>query len=281
MKLFSKIFNNNHNDPSIMCGGVVKDGIMEGYSEDINSNNIISFEYVCGRYSLNCKLEDKKLHVKCSGGYSNERDGKYFKVDYITEDISILKKLNKIIKDNDVCKNNGYVHETAGLPPGLGDTIDIVFDSDEKLYKSSNQGPTVSEEVGQMFYDLFHKLTVNNKLDFNSKGSNVELYDDTTEEYLQGTWNGTHFGVRYKAVFDKNNVKIYVNDELTDDCEYIINEGWVKPNKLKEGIDTPENHYSYEDFNACSSFNKKNQILLAIYMSKPGYSVGELLREDK
>lgn len=280
MGIFSKIFNKNLNDSSIMCGGVVKDGRMEGYDENINSDNIVSFEYVCGSYSLKCKLENDKLHVMCSGGYSNQRDGKYFKVDFTTLDISILKDLNKIIKEHEISKNNGYVHETAGLPSGLGDTIDVLYDSDEKIYKSSNQSTNVSEEVGLEFYKLFHKLTKKNKLDFNSDGSNVLLYDDTTEDYLQGTWNGTHFGIRYKVVFDKNNVKIYVDDKLTDDCDYIIDDGWVKPNKLKDGVDTPLNHYSYEDFNACSSFNKKNQILLSIYMSKPGYSVGELLRED-
>lgn len=273
--LFKKKIN-----PEVICGGVVKDYYMDGYNNEIKSNNIVSFEYTCGDYNLKCSIEDNSLHVLSSGGYSNQRDGKYFKLDYTTSDMSILKEIDKIIKDNELSKGNGYVHETAGLPPGLGDTLDVIYDSDEKIYKTSNQCPNVNEDIAKLFYDLFHKSAKDNNLDFNSEGSNVQLYDDADEDYLQDTWTGTHFGDNIKVEFNKNNIKIYVNDELKDDCEYVICEGWVRLNKLKEGVEEAKDHYSYEEFESCSGIRKKNDILIVMYFSKPGYSTCELLRES-
>ena len=278
MKLFNNLFKEKN--PEDICGGVVKDYYMEGYNNEINSDNITSFEYQCGDYYLQCYLNEEGLHVVSRGGYSDRRDGSYFKLDYIAKSNELLKELNDIIKKHNLSEGNGYVHETAGLPPGLGDLLDVVYDSDEKIYKHSNQFPTVSEEIAKEFYDKFYECAKSNGLDFNSEGSNVKLYDDADIEFLQDTWTGTHFGRNYKVEFNDNHIKIYEDDKLLDDCEFIIYEGWIKPNKLQEGETEVKSQYSYEEFNACSSIRKKNDILLVLYFSKPSSSTCEVLRES-
>ena len=38
--------------------------------------------------------------------------------------------------------------------------------------------------------------------DFTSEGSNVKLFDDPDEEYVQGTWKGKHFGDDIEVTFN-------------------------------------------------------------------------------
>ena len=273
------MFDRKKQSPDI-CGGVVTDKILEGYNEKIESQDITLFQYDNGDFHLKANLEDNKLHIEARGGNGRERDGTYFKLDYITDDTKLMQELNKIIVENEISKNNGYAHEVAGLPAGLGDTITVEYLSGEKIFKYSNQFPTVPEEVGLKFYEAFHKNALENDYDFTTEGSNVIVYDDPTEEYLQGAWNGTHFGTKIRVEFSSNNIKIYCDDKLTDDTEYTIVCGNIRPNKVKENVTDVKNQYDYEEFNGCSSLGKKNEILLVAYFTKESYSTCELLREN-
>lgn len=264
---------------NIICGGVVKDGYLEGYSEIINSKTIISFEYTCGRFYVKCDYDNDKIHVISDGGYSNERDGNYFKLDYKIDNDEIFKELQKIVEKNNISENNGYEHETAGLPPGLGDTIKIEYENGERIYKYSNQRETISEEAQKDIYNLFHKYAKKENLDFNSDGSNVKLYDDADKDFIQGKWKGKHFGDEIEVEFNDNHIKILVNNELTDDTDYIIYEGNIRPNKLKEGKQSANNKNDYEEFIGVSSIRKKNEIMLVAYFTKNSYSTADLIKQ--
>ena len=75
-----------------MCGGR-HEGQMGGYSETINSKDLISFAYngPKKRYSA-MPTEEGKLRICCAGGgeyYS--RDGSLYNIKYDTDDKSILE----------------------------------------------------------------------------------------------------------------------------------------------------------------------------------------------
>ena len=260
-------------------GGVVKDTRLKGYKEEIKSKDIISFEYQGFGIHLTCKLNSGKLKITSKGGNKEQRDGTYFNLDYESKDNKLLNKLQDIIEKYNISKNNGYEYEVAGLPEGLGDYISVTYKSEEKIWKYSNQNTIIGEEAKNEIYDAFHACAKENDLDFNSSGSNVQLYDDATIEYLQGTWEGTHFGKKYEVIFEDNNIKIYEDDKLTDDTNYKIIEGHIVKNKIKESIENPTNRYDYEEFKTISTISKKNDFTIIAYFLKESYSTCDLLRK--
>lgn len=264
-----------------ICGGR-HEGYLDGCSENIKSKDIKSFEYACGEYLLFCEKKNDKLTVSCRGGYSNKRDGRYFVIKLEEKDFSLLKDLQKDIDKYNVTKNNGYCLTVDGLPSGIGDRIDVKYESDEKIYKTSNQGHTIGLDASNAFYEDFLKYVKKYNLDFNSKGSNVELYDDADAEYVQGTWKGKHFGCEITATFDKNHVTISVDDKVTDDnVEYIIYEGSIRKNELKEDKEKAESDYDYKEFEGLSCFKKKNWFTMTAYFMKDGYSTCDVMNFDK
>ena len=260
-------------------GGVVKDGRIPGYEEVIKSKEIVKFEYYNGEFSVSCELKDNVLNVKSKGGNRSQRDGTYFILDYNAKDNTLLDKLQSIIDKYNLSKNNGYTHEVAGLPEGCGDRISVRYKSGENIWKSNNQAPTMSEEATKEIYNAFHECAKDNNLDFNSKGSNVLLYDDADIDYLQGTWIGKHFGKEYKVVFENNHVKIYEENKLTDDTNYIIIEGDVITDKVKDGITEPKDRFDYEEFKTISIMKKKNDFTIVAYFMKESYSTCDLLKQ--
>ena len=257
--------------------GTVKERKIPGYKDIIKSKDIKTFYYNNSKYILECKKDNNIINVKSEGNYSNERDGNYFKLNYNTKNINFLNELQIIVDKYNISKNNGYELEVSGLPEGLGDKISIEYESNEKIYKYSNQFYNLEEEAQNEIYNLFLKDAKENGYDFTSNGSNVKLYDDANEEFLQGTWKGKHFGKEYLIEFDKDNIKIYEDGLLTDDTKYLIIDGNIVKNKIKEGITNPKSKNDYEEFNTISLLKKKNDILLTAYFLKDSYSTCDLL----
>ncbi|MBR3162391.1 MAG: hypothetical protein IKF19_06650 [Bacilli bacterium] len=272
-------FKKGDNKMDIIDGGVVRRGRLKGYEEIIKSKDIISFEYHKDGFHASCKLDNDTLQVTSKGGNYNNRDGTYFVLNYSAQDKTLLKKLQYIIDKHNISKDNGYENEVAGLPAGLGDNISVIYESGEKIWKYSNQSPTLSKEASNEIYETFHKYAKDNGYDFTSKGSNVALYDDADKNYVQGTWEGTHFGKKYTIIFKDNNIKIYEDDKLTDNCEYKIIEGNIVVNKLKKGVYDPKDRYDYEEFSVISTIKKKNDFTMVAYFMKDSYSTCDLLKQ--
>lgn len=253
---------------------------MEGCKDYIRSNKIESFTYSCCDYSLHCEKVKNNIRIVCSGGDLRKRDGTGFKLDFEISDDSVLSDLNNIIINNKLFKDNGYYLEVNGLPSGLGDYIYVIFDSGEKLYKYCNEFCTVDEKSQKILYDFFHKIALDYGYDFTSMESNVTLYDDATVDFLQGTWKGTHFGDSIKVVFLDNRVKIYVNRKLTDDVNYIIVRGVIKPNLMYDEVFEARDENDYIDFSGVSFMKKNNDILLTAYFTEGAYSTCDLLKQN-
>lgn len=267
-----------HNDSGNLCGGR-HEFMLEGYPYKIESDELVKFSFQNRDFSVSCELKDDGLHMGATGGNSSRRDGTKFSLSYTTSDVSVLAKLNKIIKDFDMAKRNGYSCTVDGLPGGCGDSIKAEYTSGEKLYLYSNQSPTVHFDAVKQIYDAFHEDALKNGLDFNTAGSNVKLYDDADEEYLQGKWKGKHFGTQILAEFEGKHVRIYADGKLTDDTDYVIFQGCVRVNKLKEGKSQPQSDHDYEEFVGCSCMRKKNDFTMTAYFMKESYSTCDLLKQ--
>ena len=257
--------------------GQKTDKYLEGYNENIKSNNIVSFIYNNPDYYVECKLDNDILHIISRGETASKRDGSAFRLDYEVTDKSFLNTLQKIVQDYNISKNNGHDIHVNGLPAGLGDYIIITYDTEEKIYKSSNQSLMLNKEEINAIYDAFHKLAIDNNYDFTTEKSNQEIYNDATVEFLQGKWKGTHFGDEYIIEFNEKNIKIYKNNKLIDDTEYVIINGDIKRKKLRRKVAEPKDEYDYEEFTDISSIRKKNDIFLVAYFTKESYSTMELL----
>ncbi len=258
-------------------GGVVKNIKLKGYNDKIVSKDIVSFKYQGYDFFVSCELKDNTLHVTSRGSL---RDDSYFALDYNSKDNKLLNDLQDIVVKYNLSKNNGYEYEVAGLPEGLGDILSVKYESGEKIWKYCNQAHNVTEEVANKIYDVFHNCALRNDLDFNHESSDIVLNDDATKEYVQGTWKGIHFGREYKIIFDDDNIKIYEDNKLTDDIEYLIINGDIVTNKVKVGIDTPKDRDDYEEFSVISTIKKKNDFTMVAYFMKDSYSTCNLLRQE-
>ena len=268
-------------NPNDMMGGGHHEAKLDGYSDDIKSQDIIFFEYSCNEYVIRAEKKDDKVVIICNGHYSNHRDGRYFRIKYESEDLSIFDELQKVVVEGNISNGNGTTSHTDGLPAGIGDIITINYASGEKIYKYANNYRTVSPEYASKFYNVFRNYVQKYGLDFTSKGSNQKLYDDPDEEYLQGAWTGKHFGNELLATFDKDKVKITVDGKEVENATYKIVEGRVVKDKLSEENADPDRYTSYENFEGISLFGKKNYFTLSCYFLTESYSTCDLHNFDK
>ena len=149
--------------------------------------------------------------------------------------------------------------------------------SGNRLWKWFERGRTVSEAAADAIYEVFHAQAVRNGYDFTTEKSTEVVYDDATVEFLQGKWKGVHFGQEWAVEFDGNHVRLYRDGKLTDDTDYVIVDGMIRPDVLKAGITTPKDPYDYEEFSEVSALRKKNSIGLTVYFMKDGYSTADLI----
>lgn len=271
----------NFNMNNACCGGK-HESYEKGLSEEINSKDIIKFSYTGTDYGVTAEKIDNKVKIHAiGGGKYNKRDGSYFIVRYETEDTNIFQLLQEAIDKYNVKRDNGHCVHVDGLPGGIGDTISVTYLSGERIYKTSNQSVTISYDAIKEFYEIFHEEVKKKGYDFTTAGSNVKLFDDADEEYLQGTWKGKHFGNEIEVTFKNKTVTIKVDNQITDEnIEYIIKDGFIKKNKLSEGK-TGEKYSDYEDFTGVSSFAKKNYFTMTAYFYTPSYSTCDLMNFDK
>ena len=99
-------------DSEVIDGGTTKERRLRGYKEKITSKEIVSFEYTCGKFKVSCVLEDDNLHITSKGGNSYNRDGTYFKLDYISKTNTYPGSRNFDISSLETGTNQIYVPRT-------------------------------------------------------------------------------------------------------------------------------------------------------------------------
>ena len=271
-------------DPQqFMCGGR-HESTLDGYKDEIESKDIVSFDYGGPKAGLYAKrTEDNKTLVTATGGAdSRRRENKYFRIKLETDDDSIFKDLQELVEKYELTRGNGHCVHVDGLPSGIGDRLHIFYESGEEVYKVSNQSLTMSYEASDAIYNTFLKYVQKHGCDFTSTGSNQQLYDDADEEYVQGTWKGTHFGREVVATFDKDHVTITVDGKETDpNVPYVIFDGCVISNVLEEGKTEATDEHDYKNLNGVSCFRKKNWFTMTAYFLGESYSTCDMHNFDK
>lgn len=264
---------------SELCGGGRHESQIEGLKEKIESKDIKLFSYTGTDFALLAEKANDKVKIQATGGGKyNRRDGSYFVIKYETDDKSIFEKLQEVIEKEKVSLNNGLCLTIDGLPAGIGDTINVEYASDEKIYKHSNQSITITPTAIQSFYEIFHEFVKKYGYDFSSNGSNVKLFDDADHDYVQGTWKGKHFGSDIEVTFEDNVVTIKVDGKITDEkVEYIIIDGSIRKKQVKE--DSSKNNY--EEFEGVQSFSKKNWFTITAHFYNGASSSCDLMNFEK
>ena len=70
---------------------------LDGYSKKIKYNEIKLFHYQAPTFDVEVEKINNYLHIKSSGGNGPKRDGTRFILDYQSNNLFFLKKLNDLI----------------------------------------------------------------------------------------------------------------------------------------------------------------------------------------
>ncbi len=236
----------------------------------------------CPSYAVRMEKDDAgNVAVEArGGGESRHRDGTRFLVKYRVPDDGLPAALIQLVRKYNLSRDNGHVSHTDGLPSGDGETLSVRFASGESIYRNNNVFPLLERSASCAIYETFRSFAKKQGYDFTTAGSSESVYDDPTPEMLQGAWIGKHFGRDCRAEFSGNRVRIWYDGELTDDTEYVIFEGSVKPNRLSSRSSPDDKYPEYDSFNAFVSISKKNDFTLVghVYRNKSSSSV-ELLHQ--
>ncbi len=147
-------------------------GVVKRYYADvpkvIESSEIVSFCCVISLfaacetdglgnriYTLDAALKDGDVLVKYNW---RERGGESDKAEY-KADADFMVRLQKIVSDYDFARHNGYYHNVSGLPAMYGESIDIVYDSGERIYARDNQSGFLPLEAEKALVMLFGAAT--------------------------------------------------------------------------------------------------------------------------
>ncbi len=89
------------------------------------------------------------------------RDGEeYFKHEYITP-VAAFIDLETIIEKHDLAKYNGLKEETSGVPPMLGSSFKVIYESGESIYTYNNTGQVLGTGATKDLIELFTNLEGN------------------------------------------------------------------------------------------------------------------------
>ena len=190
-------------------------------------------EPVTATYLSLKRQADGSLEISARGGSleamnQEVRDGSVFAVNFTTPDRGYTARLQDLVTRFDMIRNNGLTDVTYGLPSGDGNILRVDYDSGEYIFRHDS-GRILEYDAAFAVFDLFRSMARDQGLDFTTRGSNVTVYDDATEEFLQGIWEGKHLGVPCRAEFSGRHVRIYRSGRLTDDTDYVIREGKIIP----------------------------------------------------
>ena len=71
---------------------------------------------------------------------------------------NVLPELDRLVKECDLAKNNGYHSKTHGLPENFGGRVTVNYGSGERISYSDNQHPILPYETAARIYAAFLRL---------------------------------------------------------------------------------------------------------------------------
>lgn len=84
----------------------------------------------------------------------------YFEHEYITP-LASFADLQAIIEKHNLAKHNGIKEETSGVPPQLGSSFKVVYESGESIYTYNNTEQVLGTDATRDLIELFTNLEGN------------------------------------------------------------------------------------------------------------------------
>ena len=153
----------------------------------IQSDTITKFEYTRGmEYDfLAERTEEGTVHVKIitMEPYDLHADPA---IDYESTDLSLLTNLEKVIREHELIRENGYTVVVDGLPPGYGERLKVEYDTGEELFTRSNESYLFSDEIADGFSKAFQDHARAHGYPFEEhRNAEGEWEDDGEEEEFE------------------------------------------------------------------------------------------------
>lgn len=149
----------------------------------IQSDTITKFEYTRGmEYDfLAERTEEGTVHVKIitMEPYDLHADPA---IDYESTDLSLLTNLEKVIREHELSRENGYTVVVDGLPPGYGERLKVEYDTGEELFTRSNESYLFSDEIADAFSKAFRDHARAHGFAFEEHRNAEEEWKDDGEE---------------------------------------------------------------------------------------------------
>jgi hypothetical protein len=233
--MFEKLKKKNNNDADIVilkrteknvCGGT--DATLDKSApKEIKSENMYLFSVTS---ALDERYEKSDLHAGetaqinyISAFAAKAENGSFLFIersDYVRYDEKesewafvkddVFPALVKLVNECELAKSNGYHSTTHGLPQNFGGSVDIRYESGEKISFSDNQAPIITAETAEKIDSVFSDAL---------KGVKVELPDISA--------------LREIRFSEKRNDGGYTNAVLT------LNSDGTGTNKKEQKFDTP------------------------------------------
>ncbi len=199
-----KVHKLKKDDIAIIDGGTRR--IDTKAPKQINSKLIISFsvemstfadidlkEYSGNVYNLNAVLRNGAViaNYKCRSRYGNVFSKSF------RQSVSFMRSLYQIVSEYDFAKYNGESCFVDGLPDNYGASVEIMFDSGERIYSSDNQSNFIPNDAVIKLVDLFESKAMaisewtemefsRNSSDFNSCFCVNVKRDDVSNMFAEG-----------------------------------------------------------------------------------------------
>ena len=106
-------------------------------------------------YKLDAAVKDGEVLAKYDW---RNRGGESDKAEY-KADADFMVRLQEIVTTYDFAKHNGYYHTVSGLPDMYGESLDIVYESGERIHVHDNQNGFLSLEAEIALIMLFGAAT--------------------------------------------------------------------------------------------------------------------------
>lgn len=106
-------------------------------------------------YTLDAALRDGEVLVKYDW---YERNGGSDKAEYAS-DADFMVRLQEIVATYNFAQHNGYYHTVSGLPAMYGESLDIVYESGERITVHDNQSGFLPIEAVRALIKLFGAAT--------------------------------------------------------------------------------------------------------------------------
>ena len=135
-----------------ICGGT-RHSKDENAPTEIQSRDLIFFK--AGTDGGRMGMHSKVYAAKATKGIYVVTAEEEPRFALLSSDCNFLSRLDELVREHDLIRDNGYHSRTAGLPADFGGSIDVRYASGEFISKSDNQSPIITRKADDAISEFF------------------------------------------------------------------------------------------------------------------------------